>query len=638
MCCSRLVLSFCFILFHAVALTFAQDPYFCFETGNYTSNSTYKANLNTLLASMSSNTEIDYGFYNFSAGEGSEKANAIALCRGDISTEECRSCVNKSSHDLLHYCPNQKEAIIWFTTCMVRYSNKLIFGVMEDSPLSAYYNTKNVSDVEGFNKVLKPLLDRLRIRAASGSSTRKFAVGSAAAPDFETIHALLMCTPDLDELECSNCLRKAAEYIPKCCDGKQGGRYIAPSCDLRYEVYSFYDPAAETTSSEGKERHSSKTAVIIAVPTVVPVLLIICIYTFYLRVRKPREKDERKSEIVDEMSNAESLQIKFSMIKVATENFSTANKLGEGGFGVVYKGRFSNGQEIAVKRLSSGSGQGDLEFMNEVQLVVRLQHRNLVKLLGFCLKGSERLLVYEFVPNASLDHFIFDPIKRAQILNWDRRYKIIEGIARGLLYLHEDSRFRIIHRDLKASNILLDADMNPKISDFGTARLLDQTQGNTKKIIGTYGYMAPEYAMRGYFSVKSDVFSFGVLVLEIISGQKNSSFAEGENVEGLLSFAWKNWREGTVSNLVDPTLSSSSTAEIMKCIHIGLLCVQENVAKRPTIASVVLMLSSYSLTLSVPTKPAFLMYSSTRPDISSQSQNSLEVTESDPLVLALSQP
>ncbi|XP_059436953.1 cysteine-rich receptor-like protein kinase 25 [Corylus avellana] len=224
MCCSRLVLSFCFILFHAVALTFAQDPHFCFETGNYTTNSTYKANLNTLLASMSSNTEIDYGFYNFSAGEDPDKVNAIALCRGDISTEECRSCVNKSSHDLLQYCPNQKE-----------------------------YNTKNVSDVEGFNKVLKPLLDGLRIRAASGSSTRKFAVGSAAAPDFETIHALLMCTPDLDELECSNCLRKAAEYIPQCCDGKQGGRYIAPRCDLRYEVYSFFDPAAETTSSEGLE-------------------------------------------------------------------------------------------------------------------------------------------------------------------------------------------------------------------------------------------------------------------------------------------------------------------------------------------------------------------------------------------------
>ncbi|GLT64222.1 hypothetical protein SLA2020_367290 [Shorea laevis] len=300
------------------------------------------------------------------------------------------------------------------------------------------------------------------------------------------------------------------------------------------------------------------------------------------------------------------------------------------------KGRFPNGQEIAVKRLSSESRQGNPEFKNEVLLVAMLQHRNLVKLLGFCLEGNERLLVYEFVLNASLDHFIFDQIKRAQ-LNWERRYKIIEGIARGLLYLHEGSRLRIIHRDVKASNILLDADMNPKISDFGIARLLDQTQGTTKKLLGpSNGYMAPEYAMGGYFSVKSDVFSFGVLVLEIISGQKNSSFAEGKNnVEDLLSYAWKNWRERTASNLVDPTLRASATTEILRCIHIGLLCVQENVADRPTMASVVLMLSSYSITLSVPTKPPFLMYnSSTRPDMSSQPQNSLEATESDSCVQA----
>ncbi|GLT64226.1 hypothetical protein SLA2020_367320 [Shorea laevis] len=336
-------------------------------------------------------------------------------------------------------------------------------------------------------------------------------------------------------------------------------------------------------------------------------------------------------EAVDEISSTESLQFDFSTIKVATDNFSAANKLGEGGFGAVYKGRFPNGQEIAVKRLSREFEQGNPEFKKEVVLIAMLQHRNLVKLLGFCLEGNERLLVYEFVLNASLDHFIFDQIKRAQ-LNWERRYKIIEGIARGLLYLHEDSRLRIIHRDLKASNILLDADMNPKILDFDTARLLDQTQGTAKKIIGTYGYMAPEYAMGGHFSVKSDVFSFGVLVLEIISGRKNCSFAEGENVEGLLSYAWKNWRERTPSNLVDPTLRASATTEILRCIHIGLLCVQENVADRPTMASVVLMLSSYSITLSVPTKPTFFMYNnSIRPaDMSSQSQNSVEVTEPYP--------
>ncbi|XP_059638021.1 G-type lectin S-receptor-like serine/threonine-protein kinase At1g67520 isoform X2 [Cornus florida] len=250
---------------------------------------------------------------------------------------------------------------------------------------------------------------------------------------------------------------------------------------------------------------------------------------------------------VDEGNNANGIELSrkkghelpllsFSCIATATDNFSNANKLGEGGFGPVYKGKLL-GYDIAVKRLSRLSGQGLQEFRNEVQLISKLQHRNLVRLLGYCIQPEEKILIYEYMPNNSLDSFIFDPSKRS-ILDWRKRVHIIEGIAQGLLYLHLYSILRIIHRDLKTSNILLDNYMNPKISDFGMARILneDNSRAKTKRVVGTYGYMSPEYAVHGIFSAKSDVFSFGVIMLEVISGRKNTSFYESDRSLNLLGY------------------------------------------------------------------------------------------------------
>ncbi|XP_021801241.1 putative receptor-like protein kinase At4g00960 [Prunus avium] len=594
------------------------------DKGNYTTNSTYHTNLNTLLSSLSSpsNNGNGYGFYNSSYGENPDQVYAIGLCRGDATVDSCRGCLNDTAQLLTQSCPNQKEAFGAGDQCNLRYTNRSIHGVMETSPAFRLYNVQNVSssDVVEFDQELRTLLEDLRGQAAGNGSLRKFAVGSATTPSFQTIYGLAQCTPDLTEMLCSNCLGTSLGDIQRYFPGNQpGGIIVKPSCDVRYETYPFVDPTTvrplpsppPPTSTGGSKSNRSQTVIIIVVPIVVSMVLIVIYFCICLRVRRTKKKLETRklipgSDDTDEIGSVESLQFDLATIRVSTDDFSEANKLGQGGFGYVYRGRLLNGEDIAVKRLSTNSGQGDLEFKNEVLLLAKLQHRNLVRLLGFCLEGSERLLVYEFVPNASLDHIIFDPTKRAQ-LDWERRYKIIVGTARGLLYLHEDSRLRIIHRDLKVSNILIDAEMNPKISDFGMARLFvpDQTEGNTSRIVGTYGYMAPEYAMHGYFSVKSDVFSFGVLVLEIVSGQKNIGIRHGENLEDLLSFAWRSWREGTASNLIDPTLKTGSKNEIMRCIHIGLLCVQENVADRPTMASVILMMNSYSSTLPVPSQSEY---------------------------------
>ncbi|KHG23179.1 G-type lectin S-receptor-like serine/threonine-protein kinase [Gossypium arboreum] len=296
----------------------------------------------------------------------------------------------------------------------------------------------------------------------------------------------------------------------------------------------------------------------------------------------------------------------FSVVAAATKNFYEGNKLGQGRFGAVYKGELPGGKEIAVKRLSGKSGQGLEEFKTEIILIARLQHRNLVRLLGCSIHGEEKLLIYEYMPNKSLDNLLFDATKKAE-LGWRTRLNIIEGIARGLLYLHRDSRLRIIHRDLKASNILLDSEMNPKISDFGMARMFqgNQIEANTVRVIGTYGYMSPEYAMEGLFSVKSDVYSFGVLLLEIVSGQRNTIFRSSDHTS-LLSYAWLLWSEDKAMDLVDPSIRDTcSPNEVLKCIHIGMLCVQDSAVHRPTMAAVVLLLESETPTLPMPTKPTY---------------------------------
>ncbi|KAK4345103.1 hypothetical protein RND71_035279 [Anisodus tanguticus] len=283
----------------------------------------------------------------------------------------------------------------------------------------------------------------------------------------------------------------------------------------------------------------------------------------------------------------------FSGVAAATGNFSNENKLGHGGFGPVYKGKLQCGVEIAVKRLSRKSGQGVEEFKNEIMLIAKLQHRNLVRLLGCCIEGEEKILLYEYMPNRSLDSFLFDLVKQVQ-LNWRKRFNIIEGIARGLLYLHRDSRLRIIHRDLKASNILLDEEMNPKISDFGMARIFggNQNEANTNRVVGTYGYMAPEYAMDGLFSGKSDVYSFGVLLLEIICGQSNRSFRSDEH-SGIIGYAWEKWDEGRPMDLVDRSIwDECQHDEALRCIHLALICVQDMAVHRPSISNVVLMLET----------------------------------------------
>ncbi|PAN40535.1 hypothetical protein PAHAL_7G322600 [Panicum hallii] len=300
----------------------------------------------------------------------------------------------------------------------------------------------------------------------------------------------------------------------------------------------------------------------------------------------------------------------YATLKKATRDFNQKNQLGRGGFGPVYLGKLDDGRKVAVKQLTVGkSGQGESEFFVEVNMITSIQHKNLVRLVGCCSEGSQRLLVYEFMKNKSLDKILFGG-DGAPFLNWKTRHQIIIGIARGLQYLHEESNLRIVHRDIKASNILLDDKFQPKISDFGLARFFpeDQTYLSTA-FAGTLGYTAPEYAIRGELTVKADTYSFGVLVLEIISSRKNTDLSLPNEMQYLPEHAWRLHEQSKILELVDPKVQADGfdEKEVQQVCQIALLCVQPYPNLRPAMSEVVLMLTMKSdQSIPAPMKPAFL--------------------------------
>ncbi|XP_027064127.1 probable leucine-rich repeat receptor-like serine/threonine-protein kinase At3g14840 isoform X1 [Coffea arabica] len=327
--------------------------------------------------------------------------------------------------------------------------------------------------------------------------------------------------------------------------------------------------------------------IVLAVLFTVSLVLAILGWKFRMQPSQTTQQDVRG---LDQQTGSFTLR----QIKYATNNFDSSNIIGKGGFGSVYKGNLSDGTIIAVKQLSSKSTQGNREFLNEIGVISAVQHPNLVKLYGCCVEGDQLLLVYEYMENNSLGRALFGLEEHQLELDWPTRRKICVGIARGLAYLHGESRLKIVHRDIKASNVLLDKELNPKISDFGLARLHeDEDTHISTRVAGTFGYMAPEYAMRGYLTDKADVYSFGVVLLEIVSGKSNAGFKPKEEEEYLNLLDWAHLlkKEMKLMELVDSRLGPDvNENEIMLTIEIALLCTSISPAVRPSMSTVVSML------------------------------------------------
>ncbi|XP_049359762.1 wall-associated receptor kinase 5-like [Solanum verrucosum] len=377
-----------------------------------------------------------------------------------------------------------------------------------------------------------------------------------------------------------------------------------PSDDVDWEL----SKAASDEEEEEEEDHrgSKRRLLAILLPTIT-ISTIIVISSILCILKKKTVRSEGIEELNERAIGRNLKVFSFGQIKEATNNFSIKNKIGEGGFGPVYKGRLSDGQEIAVKRLSECSKQGVEEFQNEVSLASKLQHVNVLQLQGFCIEKEEKILIYEYMSNRSLDFYLYDPVKSLK-LDWETRVRIIEGVTQGLLYLQEYSTFTVIHRDLKASNILLDDEMKPRISDFGIARLFqkDEKEASTGKIVGTYGCVPPEYVKRGVYSRKYDVYSFGVLLLQILGGKKNSCEYGIENDLNLLEYAYELWQKDNGVDFIDPSLKDDfRISKQVRYMQVALLCVQEKWEDRPSMLEVYSMLKNEIEVLPNPKVPAF---------------------------------
>ncbi|EXB31401.1 Cysteine-rich receptor-like protein kinase 25 [Morus notabilis] len=492
------VLLLSFILYDLACGFPKSPPYnFCSTTTTYTENSPFQNNLIDLLQTLTSNASSSK-FYNTSNGnDTNHKVYALYMCLNYVSSETCRYCMTRASQeDIGRLCPNSTEAYVYEEYCQLRYSDYNFFGKLSFSENLPLANVQRIQDPEKFSSVVNKTLRSLTKSAAFNASSNMYATGEASYED-KTIYALVQCTKDLSPYYCSKCLQRATQDVLHKYNYSIGARLLCPSCYLRYELYPFYkngsDPISSPPDNHNKKGNGRKiwkiTTLTVGSACLVVALFGSCACYHAANRRKTRRDDQgvfcHKIFKRNYPKDQEFPYIDLTTIHTATNYFSDSNKLGQGGFGPVYKGTLNDGREVAVKRLSIGSEQGSEEFTNEVLLIMKLQHKNLVRLLGFCVDGEEKLLVYEYMPNSSLDVILFDKMRAK--LDWSIRLKIIGGIARGILYLHEDSRLRIIHRDLKASNILLDFDMNPKISDFGMARILAGTEGeaNTTTIVGT---------------------------------------------------------------------------------------------------------------------------------------------------------
>ncbi|KAM0874420.1 hypothetical protein ACQ4PT_037437 [Festuca glaucescens] len=609
-----------FFLLLTLPLAIAQIGRFYGDSGNYTSNSTYQANLRLLSSTLpkkaASNITL---FATDTIGDAPDTIFALTRCRRDMNASACEGCVATAFEDGPRLCPYNKDATLFYDACLLSFSNHNFLTSTENSELIAYVNFQNFTT--SFDSARLLLFTLLNTTAKLASDiTRRFTTSRLDVSSFPTLYCLMQCTPDLTTDDCAICFQDVSRITLKYFVGKIGGQVLGIQCNMRYEIYQFFqgdpmlrmanlsaevpainnttpgstpvtvygsppppaaapgpDPVVQTTVEQHGHNSRKRALLIIAVaaPLVSILMCFICSFVWFRRRRKGNTDlhneaamNRKKTHWFGDWKRRVQSSLSLSFQKYCRLHATSPKKacLGKVVSAPSTKANYQMELKLQLKGLphiQDGVSQNSKMKLNLLQNCNTI----IVKLMGCCLHGEEKLLVYEYLPNKSLDYFIFDG-NRTTLVDWNKRRAIIEGIAKGLL-----------------SN---------------------DTQGSTKRVVGTDGYMSPEYASEGIYSIKSDVFSFGVLLLEIFSGKKNSSFHQCGDFLNLLGYSWQLWEEGIWIEILEASIAKEiHTTEARRYINMALMCVQESADDRPTMSDVVAMLNSESVVLPEPNHPAY---------------------------------
>lgn len=528
-----------------------------------------------------------------------ESVWGLATCRGYVSTPNCVACFDYAVAQL-RVCGRGNGAHAFYNDCDVRYENNNFYPDANIRAGIVICGNTTSPQQSNFRKSVEGLISDLR--TAAPRTPNFYAASTREIPDTNaTVYAIAQCNLNLTQTVCEDCLNSRYTSLDDCLPNTNG-RAIDNGCFMRYASTPFFalNQTTDITPFLWDDNSNKKKAIIGGVVGGVCFLLMLVIAFFLWRLRSKKRSGGQRDKSTGSVELLQGpARYSYNDLKVATENFSDEYKIGGGVFGEVFKGTLKDGETVAIKRTIMASTKGKIHFNDELKIISNVHHRHLIRLLGYCSKGPLLYLVHEFMENGSLDQFLYGD--KSRNLSWKQRFDIIFGTARGLAYLHEQYHVTVIHRDIKTSNILLDDELQPKIADFGLIRLLpeDKTHISTKLAESLDNcYIAPEYAIHGQLSEKVDTYSFGIVVLEIISGKRCTDVIDEKSVHlNLLDHAWNLYENGTHVSLVDERLDPSEYAseDASKIIEIALMCTQSQVSARPAMSEVVTLLSDKSV-------------------------------------------